>query len=59
MEWREKLKAAQEAVELRWVLGVWYDDDVAKVSNVGLGMAKQTGVARRMFRSLADAGINI
>jgi aspartate kinase len=32
---------------------------VAKISVVGLGMAKQTGVAQKMFRSLADAGINI
>ncbi len=39
--------------------GVSHDDDVAKVSIVGLGMARQTGVARRMFRALADAGINI
>ena len=35
------------------------DDSVAKVSVVGLGMAKQTGVAEKMFRALADAGINI
>ena len=35
------------------------DDQVSKVSAVGLGMAKQAGVANRMFRSLADAGINL
>ena len=35
------------------------DDKVAKVSVVGLGMAKQTGVADQMFRALAAAGINI
>ncbi len=35
------------------------DQGVSKVSVVGLGMAKQTGVADRMFRSLADAGINL
>ena len=35
------------------------DDNVAKVSVVGLGMATQTGVAERMFRALADAGINL
>src|SRR5262249_46579530 len=39
--------------------GVAHDDEVAKVSVVGLGMARQTGVARRMFRALADAKINI
>jgi aspartate kinase len=35
------------------------DDQVAKVSVVGLGMARQTGVADKMFRALATAGINI
>ena len=35
------------------------DQGVSKVSVVGLGMAEQTGVADRMFRSLADAGVNL
>ena len=35
------------------------DEEVAKVSVVGLGMAKQTGVANKMFRALADAAVNI
>ena len=39
--------------------GVSYDDNVAKVSVVGLGMATQPGVARSMFRALAEKGINI
>lgn len=34
-------------------------EDVSKVSVVGLGMAEQAGVANRMFRSLADSGINL
>jgi aspartate kinase len=34
-------------------------DSVSKVSAVGLGMAHQVGVAKRMFRCLADAGIDI
>ena len=38
---------------------VTHDDQVAKVSVVGLGMARQTGVADKMFRALADEGINI
>lgn len=38
---------------------VTYSDDVSKVSIVGLGMAKQPGVAQRMFQALADKGINI
>src|SRR5439155_2454613 len=39
--------------------GISSDENVAKISVVGLGMAKQTGVAEKMFRALADAGINI
>jgi aspartate kinase len=34
-------------------------DDIAKVSIVGAGMIGRPGVAARMFRILADAGINI
>lgn len=36
-----------------------HDDQVAKVSVVGLGMEHQPGVADRMFRCLAQAGINL
>ena len=35
------------------------DEQVSKVSIVGMGMAHQVGVASRMFRALADADINI
>lgn len=38
---------------------VAFGKDVSKVSVVGLGMAKQAGVADRMFRALAEAGINM
>ncbi len=34
-------------------------DDVAKVSIVGIGMRSHAGVAARMFRTLAEKGINI
>jgi aspartate kinase len=53
------LEAVREAAALVKAQGVTSDDQVAKVSVVGLGMAKQTGVAQKMFRALADAGINI
>ncbi|HBB75935.1 MAG TPA: aspartate kinase, partial [Planctomycetaceae bacterium] len=39
--------------------GVSHDDAVAKVSAVGVGMAREEGVAGRMFRALADARINV
>jgi aspartate kinase len=36
-----------------------YQDGLAKVSVVGVGMRVHTGVAQRMFRALADGKINI
>jgi aspartate kinase len=53
------LAAVEEAAEELGAEGVSHDPNVAKVSIVGLGMATQTGVADRMFRALADEGINI
>jgi len=35
------------------------DEDIAKVSLVGIGMRSHTGVASKMFEALASAGINI
>ena len=35
------------------------DEDIAKVSVVGLGMKDHAGVATKMFNVLADEGINI
>jgi aspartate kinase len=51
--------AMQEAAKELGAQSVNYDANVSKVSIVGLGMATQTGVADRMFRALADEGINI
>ncbi len=53
------LKAVEEAVAEIGAEGVSYDEDASKVSAVGLGMAEQAGVARRMFRALAERSINI
>ncbi|MCL2725918.1 MAG: aspartate kinase [Polyangiaceae bacterium] len=39
--------------------GVRYDEDVVKVSIVGLGMRSHAGIAAKMFRLLANEGINI
>ncbi|HEY1691922.1 MAG TPA: aspartate kinase [Polyangiaceae bacterium] len=38
---------------------VRYDEDVVKVSIVGLGMRSHAGIAAKMFRILANEGINI
>jgi aspartate kinase len=38
---------------------VRYDDDIVKVSIVGLGMRSHAGIAAKMFQLLATEGINI
>lgn len=55
----QTLEAVRAAAGRTGAGSVTSDDQVAKVSVVGLGMAKQTGVADKMFRALAAAGINI
>jgi len=60
---RNQLQAAVEVVE-RGVIelgsgSVSYDDDIAKVSVVGVGMSSHSGVAATMFKALADSKINI
>jgi aspartate kinase len=52
----EVLKQAGEELGAGQILS---NDKVAKISVVGLGMADQTGVADKMFQSLAAANINI
>jgi aspartate kinase len=55
-------RAKPEIEEIARALGtqsVRYDEDIAKVSIVGLGMRSHAGIAARMFRILADEGINI
>ena len=39
--------------------GVTHDDSIAKVSLVGAGMKTSPGIAAKMFRTLADGGVNI
>lgn len=55
----QTLEVVQEAAKLVGAREVTYDQSVSKISVVGLGMAQQTGVADRMFRALANAGVNI
>lgn len=40
-------------------VGVDVDENIAKVSVVGAGMKSESGIAARMFRVLANQGINI
>ncbi len=58
-----ELKAAQKVVaevKANWPgCKISYDNELAKVSAVGVGMRSHTGVAHSMFRALAQAKINI
>lgn len=55
-----RAKVVMEAIAVSvGALGQRYDEGVAKVSIVGLGMRSHAGVAARMFRLLAESGINI
>ena len=55
----DTLTAAQQAIDELGAGRVQHGTNVAKISVVGLGMRTHTGVAGQMYRSLADAGINI
>jgi aspartate kinase len=48
----------QVAVEVG-AKGVTHDANIAKVSIVGAGMKSSPGIAAKMFRTLADEGVNI
>jgi aspartate kinase len=50
--------ANRVAIEVE-AAGVEVDPDIAKVSLVGAGMKSHPGVAAKVFRTMADAGINI
>ncbi|WP_171100306.1 MULTISPECIES: aspartate kinase [unclassified Ruegeria] len=52
------LTAIKDAGELNYAELV-ADEDVCKVSVVGIGMRSQSGVAAKMFKVLSDEGINI
>ena len=53
---KDILTAARGALEYRELRG---STDVVKVSCIGVGMRTHAGVAAKMFRALADKGINI
>ncbi|RMG00062.1 MAG: aspartate kinase [Planctomycetota bacterium] len=53
------LRIIEQSVEELGAEGVGYDENIAKVSVVGSGMANRPGVAEKMFEALASKGINI
>jgi aspartate kinase len=53
---RGVLETSKEELQYRRLLA---DSNVVKVSVIGVGMRSHAGVAQRMFKTLADKGINI
>ncbi len=55
----QSLKVVESVVPSVSSSGVTHDEDIAKVSIVGLGMRSHSGIAARMFSTLAENGIDI
>lgn len=58
-ELQQTLDALTEIKDDIGASGLTHNAEMSKVSVVGLGMAEQKSVAAKMFRALADAGVNI
>ena len=58
-EFYKTLKLVSEVAEDIGAEKVLGDEDIAKVSIVGVGMRTHAGVAQKMFKTLADENINI
>jgi aspartate kinase len=56
---REAFRLLQEVTREIGADKIELDDNVAKVSIIGVGMVSHSGVASRMFTALAQEGINI
>ena len=55
----EALQACENAAKELGAAGVTADDNIAKISVVGVGMRSHSGVASKMFNALAEKQINI
>ena len=53
------LKALEKSKDHIRFEAIKSDDNVTKVSVVGIGMRSHTGVAQTMFEALAERGINV
>jgi aspartate kinase len=56
---RRSLELVRMVVNEIGAVGIRHEDQVAKVSIVGVGMRTHAGVAARMFRVLAEESVNI
>jgi aspartate kinase len=55
----QALRIVERTAENLGAKGTTFDEDIAKVSIIGVGMRTQSGVAAKMFAALASEGINI
>src|SRR6185369_7114252 len=58
-DFQQAMKLVEKLAREVGAKGVRTDENIAKVSVVGLGMRSHAGVAAKMFRTLADVNINI
>ena len=58
-DFNKALEISKKVAQELGAQDVLYEEHVAKVSIVGLGMRSQPGVAFKAFKALADEGINI
>ena len=58
-DYNKALKILKKISEEMSARGVSGDDKIAKISIIGVGMRSHAGIASKMFKSLADEGINI
>jgi aspartate kinase len=58
-DFRQAMSLVEKLAREVGAQGVRTDENIAKVSIVGLGMRSHAGVAAKMFRTLADVNINI
>ncbi|HET9870959.1 MAG TPA: aspartate kinase, partial [bacterium] len=58
-EFKKAMKVVNEAAKVLKPAGVIADEDIAKVSVIGVGMRSHSGVAAGMFKALAEEGVNI
>ncbi|HAD04367.1 MAG: aspartate kinase [Desulfuromonadales bacterium GWD2_61_12] len=58
-DFKKALKIVQESAAQIAAAGVVTDENIAKVSIVGVGMRSHSGIASKMFQTLSQEGINI
>jgi aspartate kinase len=58
-DFKKALKIVEEAAKEIGAGGVASDESIAKVSIVGVGMRSHSGIASKMFQTMAQEGINI